>query len=257
MPARRIHFALLLVSIIFPTLASASSPSSPSQVTNLNKAFTELRATRTLPNLVSKPNTSIVPNREAISEEVEALFTKIQNFVFGTGTLLTLRACDGCQAVADAQTMSVYIDPVFLAQLKSRFGVGSANIIAFVLAHEISHFTYEYITLFSPSKLSPNGNIPLLTKSFTDFVDLQKFMSLLPEQQQAETLMYLGRASRAHSEVDLLGLLSLKAMGYKTTEAALSYLQAEVTSKTPEERALSDFELRLANLRVAVANGEL
>lgn len=53
----------------------------------------------------------------------------------------------------------------------------------------------SFFTLSSVNKLSPNGKIPLLTKSFIDFVDLTKFMAMTPQEQQAETMKYLAIAS--------------------------------------------------------------
>ncbi len=243
--------SVFTLSIVAFTQANAS------QVRNLDLALQGLRAASQLPTLAGLPNTSLVASNEPIPDEVQTIFNQIQKYVYGKDTLITLKACDGCQAIANANNMSVYLEPKFLRELKSRFGDDSKNIIAFVVAHEISHFTYEYITLSSSSELSPNGNIPLLTKSFIDFVDLANFATLTSQEQQAETMKYLGMASRAHSEVDLLGLLTLKGMEQHVSADAIKYLQAEVASRTSEERTQTDFELRLKNVSDAIANGEL
>jgi hypothetical protein len=245
-----------LVSIFALTLL-AYMRADANNAANLMPALQGLRSSGQPPVLVAAPNISLVPSTEPIPENVQATFNQIQKYVYGQDTLITLRACDGCQAIADANTMSVYLEPKFLKTLVSRFGADSRNIIAFVVAHEISHFTYEYITLSSRNKLSPNGNIPLLTKSFIDFVDLTKFITMIPREQRTETSKYLAIASRAHSEVDMLGLLTLKAMRQQVSADAIKYLQAEVALRTHQERAQSDFDLRLKNISEAIANGDL
>jgi hypothetical protein len=228
-----------------------------SQVADLDVALHGLRSAVQLPTLEATPNTELVLSNEPLPDQVKGVFSEIQKFVYGNDNLIALKACDGCQAIANANTMSVYLDPQFLNALKTKFGADSKNIIAFVVAHEISHFTYEYITLSSANKLSPSGNIPLLTKYFINFVDLAKFTKLTPQEQQVETLKYLKMAARAHSEVDLLGLLTLKGMGLQVSAEAIKYLQEEVLSRSPEEQAQTDFKLRLKNVSDAVANGEL
>lgn len=249
---RFVAFASLLTLSI---LAFSQAKASPT--TNLNMALQNLRSSNQLPVLVAHPNPSLLANTESIPEEVNEIFKQIQKFVFGKDSLIALKACNGCQAIADADSMSVYLEPDFLKTLNTKYGVHSKQIIAFIVAHEISHFSYEYITVSAYNKLSPNGNIPLLTKSFTDFVDLSKFATMSPDKQLAETMKYLVMAGKAHSEIDLLGLLSLKGMDIQASQEAIKYLQDEVSQRTSEELAQTDFELRLKTVTEAVANGGL
>lgn len=250
--------AKIVAFVSFFTLSIfAFAQTGASQVANLEEALRALRSISQLPALKAHPNTSVTVSNDVILDEAKETFSRVQKFVYGKDNLITLRACNGCQAIADANTMSVYLDPKFLNTLKSRFGTDSKNIIAFIVAHEISHFTYEYIAVSAANKLSPNGNIPLLTKSFIDFVDLNKFTTMTPEEQQAETVKYLAMAGRAHAEVDLLGLLTLKGMNIQISADAIKYLKEEVTSRTPQERGQTDFELRLKTVTEAAANGDL
>lgn len=239
------------------TMLSIFSFANTIQVGPLQEALQVFRSTNQLPILVALQESSIVVSNEQIPEDVQKLFKEIQKFVFGNETVINLKACDGCQAVAKANAMTVYLEINFLNKLITRFGTDSKNIIALVVAHEISHFTYEYLTLSSSSKLSPNGNIPLLTKSFVDFVDLKTFLTMTADEQQDETLKYVAMASRSHSEVDLLALLTLKGMGQKISADAIKYLEAEVNTRTPEERAQTDFEFRLKSLTDIISKGDL
>ena len=64
-------------------------------------------------------------------------------------------------------------------------------------------------------------------------------------------------AGKAHSEVDLLGLLTLKGMNIQASHEAIKYLQEEVSRRTPEELSQTDFEMRLKNVSEPVGNGDL
>ncbi|MNT96361.1 hypothetical protein D3C72_2384340 [compost metagenome] len=70
-------------------------------------------------------------------------------------------------------------------------------------------------------------------------------------------MKYLAMASRAHVEVDLLGLLTLKEMSTPISADAIKFLQDEVSRRTPEDLAQTDFEIRLKTVTEALASGEL
>jgi len=246
----------LFVTVVFAADAFTSGDTIH-QISNLKGALQKVRATRQHPVLVAVPNRHLQITDEPIPDEVKVIFNEIQRFVFGGESLIKLQNCHGCEAIADAHTMSVSVDPKFLQKLNSMYGRASKNIIKFVLAHEISHFTYEYSVLSSNDKLSPNGHISLLTISFPDLVDLDYYRAMRPQDQDAEIKKYREMTVPGHSEVDLLGLLTLKEMGFEASADVIKYLQREIAARTPEELAETDFELRLKNIKEAVASGAL
>lgn len=212
-------------------------------ISKLNPAFEAFLKLEHLPPLKANPNEDIILSSDPFPSIVHDIFNRIQTFVFKSKHI-SLKACDGCQAVADAATMSVYLEPIFIRKLQTDFGQDAEALLAFIIAHELSHFTYDYLIIMSSDGLSPNGNIPLLTKSMFDFVDFNQFIALTPDQQFAEMNKYLMKSAPAHSEVDLLGILTLEKMGMNVRGVAKRFLQSEV-SNSEVEQSQTDFELRL------------
>jgi hypothetical protein len=244
--------ASLFCSILLGVLYSSSGFSSDglSQLQKLKPAFDTMRSLHVLPILHSH-GTPISPSSEIIPADVAAKFEGIQKFVFGRADLLSLKACDGCKAHANADTMAIDIEVKYINDLRSDFGPDFDKIITIILAHEVSHFSYEYITLSSATGLSPNGHISLLTKGFLDYVDMTQFIKMSPSEQQLEVAKYFRQSSLSHSEVDLLGLITLQAMNIDVIVEAKKFLDFEVSRRTPEELAQTDFELRLKTVNEA------
>jgi hypothetical protein len=153
------------------------------------------RSKNTLPQLNAQPNTSILASTEQAPRNARAIFNQVQKFAFGKTDLIALRTCKGCRAVADANSMAVYIDPEFLKTL--------------------------------------------------DQIDLTKFETMSPAEQQAETERYFMMAALGHAEVDLLSLLTLKDMGTDISPQAIRYFRFEISQRSPKELAKTDFEIRL------------
>lgn len=233
----------LLTSVTF------ADASKTDDLLKLSAALNSFRELRSRPALIAKPDQSIKRSPKMLSAEVQSEFAHIQKFVFGSDEVLKLGPCAGCTAQSDAASMTVYIDPDFIHEIQTSHEPSSASLmIEFVIAHEISHFTYEWIAVMSPTGLSPNGMVPLLTKSFPDFVDLAKFASMGASDQHTELLRYSSLASKAHSEVDILAILTLESLGVSAVPPAETLLTEQLSKTSPDDLSRIDLETRLGTL---------
>lgn len=245
-------FFLASVFLAFCAMVADATPANthlPTNVANLKTALLALRTTASRPSLKAKAATVVVSDQELPATAAQE-FDRIQTFVFGTNSLIQLRACNGCMAYSDPASMSIYVDPGFLGKIRKSYSDQDADrIVSFILAHEISHFSYEYILTLSPSGLSPNGNIPIATKSFFDFVDLSHYARLNQDQRQAELDRYLAMASQAHAEVDLLAVLTLEMMGRSGVAGIAEKFQlGQIQALAPGDAARTDLENRRKTL---------
>lgn len=221
----------------------------------LDAALVQISAVDNLPALNALPNTSLIPSSKSLPTFVIKTFNVLQLTIFGKTDLISLKTCDGCAATADANTMSVYLDPKFLETLHADFQDDAKQIQQLIVAHELSHFIYEYLTLSSPHGLSPNGNIPLMTKSFMDFIEPNQLAKLNVTEQLAEVTKYMNRASPAHAEVDALAILVLKKIGFNVLPQAKRFLSAEILKHTGA--TMKDFDVRRTMLDVYFPTEEI
>lgn len=233
---------LIIISVTFLSGLSAFSTVSHSYLLSLEVELRHFISSQNIPKLqVAAPKTITVVSKPLPSEVVET-FNQVQGIVFKNAQILNLSACDGCAATADASTMTVYLDPTFLETIKGDYQSDSNQIIKLIVAHEISHFIFEFIALNSEKGLSPNGNIPLITKSFFDFTNREKLLKLSMEDQLREVNNYTSRVSQSHSEVDAIAILLLRKLGIDVVEQAKRYFSALILKETgPAKR---DFEVR-------------
>ena len=167
-------------------------------------------------------------------------FFEIQKFVFGREDLIQIKTCHNCRAVSDANRMTIYVDLQFFKSI-------SPKEASFVLSHEVSHFIFDYMTLLSEDGLSPNGNIPLLRKTFMDYVDKAAYIEMQPEAQFAEIHRYFLLATSSHAEVDLIAILVQEKMGRNLIPSAKELLLSIVNTSTDEAKI--DAELRFKSLK--------
>lgn len=214
--------------------------SAPLDIKKAVVALNQVRNHNALPKLEAEPNPTIIPSSADLPAQTKKTFAKIQRYVFGTEQLISLKSCNGCIAVAHANEMAVYLDPSFLKTVEEKFGPDS-HAVTFILAHELSHFTYEYVALLNGGK-SVNGNILLLTKSFMDYTNMADFVASPPDVQKRLIGDYEIKAHLAHAEVDALAVLTLKGMGLNTLKTAKSLL--EYMREWAPEEAQADIRIR-------------
>lgn len=234
--------ALIIFTVTFLNgLSAFSTPINPSLM-RLEVALTNFISSPNIPEIKAAVAAPIVVSSKPLPSEVVEIFNQVQEIVFKNTNILKLSACDGCAATADASTMTVYLDPTFLETIRSDFPSYSNQIIQLIVAHEFSHFIYEFITLNSEKALSPNGNIPLITKSFFDFIDREKLVKSSMEDQLREVNNYTARASLSHSEVDVIAILILRKLGIDVVKQAKQYFSALILKESGP--AIRDFEIR-------------
>jgi hypothetical protein len=192
-------------------------------VEKLNPSLSIFHGLQRLPDLVSSSPSNIQPSKRALPQNLLAAFDEFQTALFGKTGVIKLLACDGCEAVANADTMAVYLDPAFLDKLRERHPSDSEQLELFLIAHEISHFTLDYQTLMSETGLSQCGNIPLMHKGMMDFVD-KNIENMSAEAQTQQIGKYMSLASASHAEVDALGVLTGKKLGLNLVPAAKALL---------------------------------
>ena len=137
----RTAIAFILSSLL--TTVTFAEVSKTDDVLKLSAALNSFRELHSRPMLIAKPDQRIKRSPKMLSTEVQSEFARIQKFVFGSDEVLTLAPCVGCTAQSDAASMTVNIDPDFIQEIQTSHKSSTASLmIEFVIAHEISHFTY-------------------------------------------------------------------------------------------------------------------
>jgi hypothetical protein len=237
----------LLATLLFFVISSPVWAGSDLSTAKLEIALEQIQSLKQLPVMVAPADNEIDRASFSVPQRLQKIFDQIQNFIYGRTDLIRLRTCNECRAVSDANRMTIYVDLDFFKDLSDARAT-------FILSHELSHFTLDYMTLLSVDGLSPNGNIPLLRKTFGDYVNIAQYIKMNTAEQRKEMDRYFSLASPAHAEVDLLAIITQKKMGNNLVSEAKALLLDLV--KTSTDDALADAQYRLDSLNRIFPNNQ-
>lgn len=240
------------LSAFFVTLITVFANSSFAVTLDLTKTQTDLNRVRTngpsLAALVPTADSSQVPelSDRGLDPIVQSIFAAVQKHVFGRTNLLALGACRGCQATANAVSMTVFIDPELIDRLQTHFGPQSKLLITFLVAHEISHFTHEYATQRSSSRKTLNGTPSSMLGPLAVNFDISDFAKMTQAEIEAKTQELMQTALALHAEVDVFAYLTLKEMGIESAAAGIQLLEWThgVPDAPPEMTAEKEYRIK-------------
>lgn len=159
-----------LFVLIFGLLTITSAFANPSKISGLGLNSSLYKYSAMDIFLKSLKNLEALPSRDTEASHIEAgseflppetlnVFHRIQNSVFKK-SLIDLKQCADCFALADYAAKSVYVQPSYVNSLILSYGKSEAQLLVeFMVAHELSHFVHELsIGQGSEPNLSINGN---------------------------------------------------------------------------------------------------
>lgn len=244
---------LTVLTAVFPALADSKQDSAEL----CNFKFNPRLFSAPLEQFLAKPFFPVVDplddkiptpasSEVTMPKQVADDFYQIQKFIFGNEDTVKLRLCAHCDATTIVQEKSVYIEPKYFEDLKINFPVHWRMIGRFIVAHELSHFIHEAITLRTSNGLSPQNNVPLLRKS-----ENLNWNKMLLEYKSDATMHYIYRSSKSHSEVDGIAIMVLNKMGYDSASAA--YNRQPLKS---DSSIMGDAEVRAYSIKSAFLEPE-
>jgi hypothetical protein len=227
------------MTILSSCLAYGYSPASI-DLRGLDEGLNQIKRIKSLPSLLEVPSMTVIEIMDPVPIELVDLFNKIQIEAFGSTDLLTLSYCKGCGATSQINGMVVFIDPLYVNHFKNTYP-DSKSVLAFVFAHEISHFIHEYFIQISKNKKSPSGFSSIHYHADEKVIEsLEKLKT--EKEKEAFLKRFHERDSRAHAEMDIIALKILKRMGWNLAEIAAHVLTTE------SHRNSNDFRLQMDSL---------
>lgn len=148
-------------------------------------------------------------------------FSILVKYLFGEKEQVFLKPCIECgDFKAVYQVKTVFVDTKAIPVLKNKFPNEWRQLVRFFIAHELSHFVHEKITLLESGGLSPQGNYTLVRES-----PFNNFPEMLKKDGPNGIFRFVVRSSKSHLEVDGLALIALMNLGFNDVEPAYRWLK--------------------------------
>lgn len=198
----RFVLGLLIIAVSFTTHASASELRA--MQTYLNETDFVKQIPARFPKGEAKEATQV-----EIPAAYQEIFDKVQEAAFGSKKLIQLRARADGNASADLESRSVLINVPFMNHFLYNSNLWEPRTgVAFILAHELSHFIQE---------------LSVSEKTGKDVVGLPSLMKLNLDRPGV-VLQDFAPYFSIHAEVDIYALMILRKAGYRKPVEAIQSL---------------------------------